>query len=262
MTNLKKTIASITLSCIAIGTTLGSISHFTAFADSNNTFVLEAYSYYKSGDGAGHSWIAITNNTNNPRVVSVYGDLNPNETVTIGIWGNLNDNGVWYNAENYAIHQLNYYNGRVSVSMNITATQLDSISAYISNHDYWNASYNCSCFVKDIWNLVSNDKLNCGWMVNLPAWLCDSIKGKDVYYTNKSIAENSRIGYHANYQFNYYIPNISGSSSSSSRETNTISLFESSFIETSLQENISTQLKMVGSNLTVEEYIELSGLEV
>lgn len=110
--------------------------------------------------------------------------MTPGETVTVGFWGNLGNAGVWYNVESYAIDKFNLFNGRVSVKMTITQEDVSKINSYIAKHDYWNISYNCSCFVKDIWNSVSDDELSCGWMVNLPTWLCDSITKKSLSYFN------------------------------------------------------------------------------
>ena len=163
--------------------------------------------------------------------------------------------------ESYAITQ-GYFNGRVSLKTTITSTQLASVNSYIASHDYWNLSYNCSCFAKDIWNMVSpNNQVSCGWMVNLPAWLCDSIGSKTPHYTNRAIATNSKIGYAHDYHMYYEKPeSLEGSSNSfyslRDGEYGGLALLNSSFPEMTLEENITAQLEYIGSELTYEEYME------
>lgn len=185
--------------------------------------------------------------------------MTPGETITVGLWGNLEDNGVWYNVESYGIDEFDLFDGRVSVEETITEEELDSISSYILNHDYWNVSYNCSCFVKDIWNMVSEDDLSCGFLVNLPSWLCNSIKGKDRYFTNRYIPTNDKIGYVRDKKFYNKVPaDLEGSSGSSANAYND-QLLQTSFPELSLEENVMAQLDYMGSNLTYAEYVQYSG---
>lgn len=222
----------------------------------NSTLILEAFSYYKTDDGAGHSWIAITNNTNDNFNVGHY-YMESGEVVTVGLWGNLEDNGVWYNLESYLIKEKNFFNGRVSVSKTITKSELSTINTYVSEHDYWNVSYNCSCFVKDIWNLVSSDKLSCGWMVNLPAWLCDSINSKKPHYENNYIQPNEKIGYVKNGKFIEEILNkFDDSSNSSSFSLNNENEANTSFDCNNINIIIENQLKNNGIYMTAEEYLK------
>lgn len=256
------------LALISLLIFVSTIPMLTASAVSN-TITLEIYSYYKSGDGNGHAWIVVTNDTTHTYSLGYY-SMTPGETVTVGLWssiGETGNNGVWYNSESYAISELGLWDGRVSLSMTITTSQLSKISDYIAKHDYWNASYNCSCFAKDIWNMVSDDDVNCGWMVNLPAWLCDSIRGKSSYYTNKSIETNEKIGYIHENKFWRAIPDLDGSSSSgssgSSSSTNLMADGVSEgYAAMSLRQNIIEQLAYIGSDLTYDEYVQMSGLNV
>ena len=61
-----------------------------------------------------------------------------------------------------------------------------------------------------------SDKLSCGLMVNLPAWLCDSINSKKPHYENNYIQPNEKIGYVKNGKFIEEIPNKFDDSSNSS----------------------------------------------
>lgn len=254
---MKKFTIAIAMLLVAFLVMVGTIPYLSASAASN-TITLSAYSYFKDGDGLGHAWIEIENDTNNTYDVGAY-SMTPGETITVGLWGNLEDNGVWYNVESYGIDEFDLFDGRVSVEETITEEELDSISSYILNHDYWNVSYNCSCFVKDIWNMVSEDDLNSGFLVNLPSWLCNSIKGKDRYFTNRYIPTNDKIGYVSNNVFHYKIPSdLEGSSGSSANAYND-QLLQTSFPELSLEENVMAQLDYMGSNLTYAEYVQYSG---
>lgn len=261
MTNSEKVKKCLAIFLIAILSFIGAIPCLLASAETrSNTITLAAYSYYKDDDGLGHSWIAITNDTNNGYNLGVY-YMEPGETVTVGLWGNLNNNGVWYNLESYGIDEFGLFNGRVSIEMTINENQLATINSYIARHDYWNVSYNCSCFVKDIWNLVSEDKLNSGYLVNLPSWLCDSIKDKTSYFTNRYIPTNSKIGYADSDVFHLYTPSsLTGSSQRASVNGVEYDMLKTSFPEMTMQQAIVEQLDYNGINCTYEEYMNYINL--
>ena len=205
---------------VTIMLAFASVSNIFAFALMRDDYILlEAYSYYQDGDGYGHSWITITNNTYYSYDLGHY-YLVAGEVITISIWGNIPEHmGIWYNVESYAIDELDYYDGRVSVSKIISEDDLEEISSFLLSHNsYWGV-YNCSSFTTDIWNLVCDDpddELFCGWILNLPAFLCDSIKSKSTYYVNGYIRPSLMIGYDYNETFYGIIPDLTGSSSFSS----------------------------------------------
>ncbi len=230
------------VSLLMASMTIVSVSPMIVNFSSSGEITLKAFSYYKSNDGSGYSWIAIINDSNDGYNIGPY-YMEAGETVTVGLWGNLDHAGVWYNIESHVIDSLGFFDGRVSVSKSITREQMGTVNSYVSSHDYWNISYNCSVFVKDIWNLVSDDKLNCGWMVNLPAWLCDSIKGKSEYETNETIATNDKIGYAENNTFTQYVPDNFGGSSSSSSAVNP-SLMATSFPQRDIDELMNMSMSM------------------
>lgn len=253
MYKTKKFLCILLVTIIFLVAIIGNVFFLNVYAYSD-TITLEAYSYYKEGDGSGHAWIAIKNDTENTYNVGAC-SISPGETITVGLWGNLSDGGVWYNVESYAINELGYFNDRVSVSMIIDETQLSTISSYISEHDYWNIFYNCSCFVQDIWNLVSDDELNSGWLINLPSWLCNSIREKSTYYTNKTIPYNDNIGYVKDGVFHNEIPDLDGSSSSSSSSSREYSTYNTSFMAMTVEDNITAQLRYNYLDFTYEEYM-------
>lgn len=148
-----------------------------------------------SWNRSGHAWISFKNFTHPP---VEFGGLNvaTNSEVTIGTFGNLEyyHVGIWYNLESYLVNQLNQMSGRVSLSMAITRSELDTINSLIDENDEWAVLNNCSSFAVKIWNAVSEDKLSAG-SPNTPTSLISSIKSYDYYENNRTIVYNSTIGY-------------------------------------------------------------------
>ena len=258
MTRVKKFLIVMALSLVAALIMIGSIPYLSVYAASG-TITLTAYSYFKDGDGLGHSWISVENDTNNTYFLGAY-VMDPGETVTVGIWGNLEDSGVWYNVESYGIDEFGLFNGHVSISETITEEELASINSYIAQHDSWSLVYNCSVFVKEIWNMVSNKELSCGFLVNLPAWLCDSIRDKAGCRTNRYIPTNSKIGYVNDNRFFEKVPEDLSGSTSSSAAAYVPQNMQSSFPEADLEQVVTAQLEAAGSELTYAEYLQWSCL--
>lgn len=132
--------------------------------------------------------------------------LKNDETVTIGNYGNLSfHKGTIYNLDSYKVNVLNEMKGRVSISMGINLDQLTKLNSFINNHDTWLPTYNCSSFVEDAWNLVSNDKVsaheNYNYLVYKPEILVNSIKSYSNYETDKYIKNNSNVEYYDNLSF-------------------------------------------------------------
>lgn len=219
------------------------VTCLTAFADTS-VIRLSIFCYYKNTDGAGHAWLMIENSTPNYYDVGAY-RISPYETITVGTWGNLSNNGVWYNVEAIGVNQNGLWTDRVSLTKDITEQNLQTISGYINNHDYWNISYNCTVFVKDIWNMIfNNDQVSCGWMVNLPEWLFNSIVGKSYKEYRKPVPNNTNSGYIDYGQFHSAypadIPSNSSAYTLSNEKAGTIPV--SSFPNMTINELIMAQL--------------------
>lgn len=149
----------------------------------------------------GHAWISFKNDSY-PTVR--FGGLNvaPYTEVTIGTFGNLEAYhvGIWYNLESYLVNELGQMSGRVSLSIDITRDELDTINALIDANDDWGILNNCSSFATKIWNSVADDKVSASYP-NTPTSLVSAIKSFDYYQTNRSIINNSTIGYAEGYAY-------------------------------------------------------------
>lgn len=122
-----------------------------------------------------HSWLVITNVTSSPIYVGGL-SIPAGETYSFGTWhGNLH-NGVYYNTEGFYYDEFgstSKYYGRT-----IDQYELNLITYAVSSPEYdkWYATYNCSSFAQDIWNISapSNKQVSAG-LVNNPKTLANSI---------------------------------------------------------------------------------------
>ena len=77
--------------------------------------------------------------------------------------GRGDTNGVSYNMEAYKRYANNYnYIHNTYISMDITEQQLRSIISYCSRSDvcYWSLTHNCATVAAQVWNRISEDKVN------------------------------------------------------------------------------------------------------
>ena len=102
---------------------------------------------------------------------------------------------MWYNLEAKYVAQ-GAYDGRVSLSMELTSAQLDTINKVIEASDSWSELNNCSSFAVKVWNSVSSVKLSNG-TIGTPTNLRDSIKSKSGYWTNLNFTQDYKV-YYAN----------------------------------------------------------------
>ncbi len=158
-------------------------------AASTNVGEVSIFSYYKSEDGLGHSFLMFENYSDESYMVGHY-SLDPGETVTVGTWGNLPDGkGVYYNLEAYCVNTYGYWSGRVSLKMDYTESELDTFTSYINANNTWTYRKNCSFFAERIWNSVASgsDEVNAGFIIKTPKTLVNNIKDHSTYYYNQSI---------------------------------------------------------------------------
>lgn len=142
-----------------------------------------------------HSFITVKNISSSNILVGGLSGIAPNRTISVGTWGNKNEHtGIWYNLEAKFIAS-GGYSGRVSHSMYLTQTQLDSVNSYIRNHDSWSYLNNCSSFAVGLWNSISSDKYTAG-SPNTPQNLYNSIKD-GAYDTNAAVPYDYLV-YYAN----------------------------------------------------------------
>lgn len=169
---------------------------------------------------SGHAFISFKNTSHRP--ISVGGlTVIPNAEMTFGTWGNQEAHkGIWYNLESYFIHNMGSYDNRVSISINITQENVDTINTLIENNDTWTTLNNCSSFATRIWNNVSSIILSAG-IPDTPTSLMSSIRSKSGYETARAVQYNTNIGYFSDGEF---VPAITRNSS---REINKFNEFNS-----------------------------------
>ena len=90
-----------------------------------------------SWDTSGHAFIAFKNSSSSSIRV---GGLNvgAGHEITFGTWGNKSQHtGIWYNLESYFANNASAYGNRVSLSMSVTQSNIDTINDIISKNDKW-----------------------------------------------------------------------------------------------------------------------------
>lgn len=103
----------------------------------------------------GHAYISVKN-TSSSNITVGYFTLEPNKSVTVGSWIQTCHNGMLYNIEKVYM-ELGRYQGRISLTTDITLTDLQPLSEYILKNDRWTFSKNCSYHATKMFNTVAND---------------------------------------------------------------------------------------------------------
>lgn len=165
---------------------------------------------------SGHAWIAFKNTYY--QTIRIGGiTVSPYGMATVGTFGNIEAHlGIWYNIESYYMNLYEDYDpypNRVSITIPVTQSQIDTINDIISNNDAWTATNNCSSFATKVWNAVSSTDLSAGFP-NTPTSLRQSIIATGAYETEKPISSHSAVGYVSGGIFHSYFSrstrNISG----------------------------------------------------
>lgn len=184
----------------------GSFFHLPICASENNetiaTLTIFAANNGSSsfGNTSGHAWISVKNarSYTTLEVGPLY--LGPNNECTFGTF-NLRgaDPGLWFNLESYWIYYNGDYSNRVSLSINITQSDLNTINSLLETSDNWTAINNCSSLAVRIWNAVADSSLHLSAGVpNAPSNLMNSIRSKSSYQTGRVISFSYPVGYMSN----------------------------------------------------------------
>jgi hypothetical protein len=172
------------------------IATLTIFADPTSSTIGSSGLSYDLGT---HAFITVKNISTANITVGRLSGIAPGKTVSVGTWGNKSEHkGLWYNLESYFVYKNSAYSGRVSYSLTLTSTTLDSLTAYIKSNDYWSNTTNCSSFAAGAWNSAagSTDKISAG-IPNTPKKLANNIKSKwpTQYKTGLSVPYNYVVYY-------------------------------------------------------------------
>lgn len=181
---MKKTNALKRLLCVLLAAVTVFVIALPAFAKSDSPVVrMSIVSYYKAGSTtSGHAWLYFENLSKKTVKVGVY-SLDPGDGVSVGTFGYVRKEGpgVYYNLESYITNHQGT-KGRVSLSQDITESQLDTVNKKIDKFkSKWNVFKNCTYFAKAVWNTVANVRLKCA---STPLSLRNAIRRKPGYEKN------------------------------------------------------------------------------
>lgn len=163
-----------------------------------DTYVAELTIYSSSSSSGssysidGHSYVSIKNLSSSNIQIGLLTGIAPGKMVSLGTWGNKSEHtGLWYNLEAYFTYYSNPYTGNASISMNLTAAQLNTINNYIINHDTWTVGNNCSVWAANLWNEV-----NSVWFIGgTPTFLKTQISERSGSVIGKTLSYNYIVYY-------------------------------------------------------------------
>lgn len=145
----------------------------------------------------GHAFLSFRNLSDDDIVVGEY-VLSPNEEITVGLWSILGKYGVWYNVESYLYNNLDRYQDLVSTTVEIDLSTLNKVNEYINSNPVWCIVYNCSSFVTEVLNIVTNSDLHT--ILMSPSELKETFNTLGL--TEDIVLENNvNIGYFKNGEF-------------------------------------------------------------
>ena len=104
----------------------------------------------------GHSFLTAENLTDSSVMLYDY-KMKPHETVTFSWWAVDKHMGVWFNIESCYINLTTRYNNLRTVSMYIDANEVETLSHFLENNDYYTNIFNRIC---DSLEKNNNDLLN------------------------------------------------------------------------------------------------------
>lgn len=144
-------------------------------------------------DGSGDSWgthaFLYIKNTSKSNISVLSYSLKPGKGMTVGTYGNQNEgSGIYINLEAYYVSKYDAYSPRVSLTTNVTSSQLKTLNKTMKKNNKWSYPKNCSWFAVKAWNSIApkNKRLSAGLIKN-PASLSKQIKKKAGYEKKKKI---------------------------------------------------------------------------
>lgn len=149
----------------------------------------------------GHSFLSFENTSNNDIIIGNY-NVSPNETICIGTWSISSHFGVWFNVESNYNNKYNRYDGRISITRQISESNIDDINGFIAKHNYWNPLRNCSYFALNLWNSVANQSEKLAKpLIYSPTHVANEIKKFNNFEYNRPMVTTGNMGYYSNSQF-------------------------------------------------------------
>lgn len=167
----------------------------------NDVAYLTLFTYDGNGEAKwglpnlGHAFVSIENVSGDTLNI-LDKELASGETIAIGTWSIKEHFGVWYNVESNYIIEHNKYDGRLSITIGVSMEDIETISSYIADKDYWNIFNNCSKFALNLWNTVATETEEIEKpLIYTPSYLARQIKKFDNYEVNREINTDDTLGY-------------------------------------------------------------------
>lgn len=147
----------------------------------------------------GHAFLLFTNTSGSTKQVGVY-SVAAGNSVTIGTWpGGSKHWGIWYNLECYVYHVEGEFSNRVSLTMSVAQSQLATMNALIASNDEYNLiTDNCVDFVLEIWYALDSYYVFSTGTPSSPNVLMNSLKTIQECEIDRSIPNNTKVGYALN----------------------------------------------------------------
>lgn len=105
-----------------------------------------------STNTSGHSWIVIRSLYSVAKVIGNY-TIPANETMSVGTWGNLGYNGIWYNHERKIRSNFNFANVYYSHAY-VLLGNANALSNKVNTLNIWTITKNCTFFARELWNSI------------------------------------------------------------------------------------------------------------
>lgn len=188
---LSKTLRFVLALTMAMILCIGTVKHIDPQMKASAASSVATLKIFSDGSGPAygtHAFINIKNNSSNS--LNILGTtVRPGYSITVGTFGNKNDGkGIYTNLEAYFIKNYGAYSARVSLSMDLNSSQLNTVCNTMKNNNKWTYTSNCSCFAAKVWNSVApKSKQVSAGLIATPATLSKNIKKISGYKTRDSV---------------------------------------------------------------------------
>ena len=149
----------------------------------------------------GHSFLTFLNVSSSDITVGRH-TVAPNQMISVGKFGNLIDyaggfKGVFYNIESHRSQALGWYATGRSIFMDLTASELNTISDCIKQMQsgYIEVGNNCATFAGLVWNsILPSDHEKYIDHVGTPSLIYQDMEGIGGYYTGNGLIQAEDAG--------------------------------------------------------------------
>lgn len=153
---------------------------------------------------SGHSWLTVKNNSPYNVLIGKM-TISPNETVSLGTWGNKIHDGLYYNLEHYFDINYNSYNNNSCYKKNMFIYQWNNINSVVLNNDSWSYFDNCASFAIDVWNAAMPQYSFSKPEIPTPSQLKSQINSLSDHMSNVPVFGGLNVGYYNGDNFIYSI---------------------------------------------------------